>query len=122
MAKTESVTAQMEAILNDYSRDVKDVARKSVKSTSKDAAQRLKSTSAKKTGEYAQGWASKRIDEDTYVTHNRTMPGLTHLLENGHAIVNKKGRFGRVPGDHKIKDTEEWGTSELEMRIIRDLP
>ena len=121
MAKTESVTAQMTEILNDYSKEVKDVSRKSVKTTSKDTAQRLRDTSAKKTGEYAQGWGAKRIDEDTYVTYNRTMPGLTHLLEKGHVIVNKKGQFGRVPGDHKIKEAEEWGASELEMRITRGL-
>ena len=121
MAK-DSVSAQMAAILDDYSKETKDVSRKSAQTTTKDVAQRLRNDSAKKTGEYAQGWSTKKIDENGYVAYNRTMPGLTHLLENGHAIVNKKGRFGRVNGDHKIKDAEEWGISEFEMRIIRDLP
>ena len=118
----DSVSAQMEKILDDYSAEIKNASRKSVQSTAKDTAQRLRDTSAKKTGEYAKGWASKRIDADTSVTYNRTMPGLTHLLERGHLIVNKKGTFGRVAGDHKIKDAEEWGISELEMRILRDIP
>lgn len=119
MAKSFSV--QMTKILEDYSKRVQEVSRRSVNSTAKETAQRLKNTSARKTGEYAQGWTSKKVDSDTSVTYNRTMPGLTHLLENGHAIVNKKRHFGRVPGDHKIKDAEEWGAIELVNKIERGL-
>ncbi len=121
MAKGHSVSAQMAEILDDYSKEVQEVSRRSVNSTAKETAQRLKNTSARRTGEYAQGWTSKKVDEDTSVTYNRTMPGLTHLLENGHAIVNKKGQYGRVSGDHKIKDAEEWGATELVNKIERGL-
>ena len=48
----------------------------------------LKISSPRKTGKYARGWKSKTTsDGSTGLTksiHNRT-PGLTHLLENGHA-------------------------------------
>lgn len=30
--------------------------------------------------------------------NNGKQPGLTHLLENGHMIVNKKGSYGRTSG------------------------
>ena len=109
----------MKALLDDYSREVKEVSRKSCKSTSKETAQRLKNTSARKTGEYAAGWTSKQLDSDTSVTYNNSVPGLTHLLERGHMIVNKKGTYGRVEGDHKIKEAETWGANELVSKIER---
>lgn len=121
MANGYTVSAQIEAILDDYSKHVKTVSRRSVKSTARETAQRLRNTSSKRSGEYASGWTSRTIDEDTAVTYNRTKPSLTHLLENGHMIVNKKGQYGRVNGDHKIKDAEEWGSAELVNKIERSL-
>jgi hypothetical protein len=55
------------------------------------------------------------------VVYNRTMPGLTHLLENGHVIRNKKGDYGRTSGKKHIKPVEEWAVDELPRRIMEDI-
>lgn len=115
-----SVSKQMENILSAYSKEVSEVADKETKASSKDCASELRNVSAKKTGEYARGWTSKK-NGDGYVTYNKSMPGLTHLLERGHAIVNKKGNFGRVPGDGKIADAEAKYIAECIANIERDL-
>ena len=120
MGKT-SVYDQMKEILDDYEEDVHDLADKENKRAAKDAAAELRNTSAKKTGEYAQGWKSKKLGDMDFVTYNATMPGLTHLLEKGHQIVNKKGEYGRTRGDHKIADAEEKAVNELIQRIEKSL-
>ena len=58
----------------------------------------IKQNSPSKTGKYRDGWVAE-ADTDylgnySVVVWNETSWQLTHLLENGHAIVNKKGGTG----------------------------
>ena len=122
MSNTGSVTAQMKALLDEVNKDVERSAKTNIQTVAKESAQKLKSSSPKKTGEYAQGWGVKRMGEMDVVTYNKTMPGLTHLLENGHVIRNKKGTFGRAPAHKHIKPVEEWAIEELPRRIMEDIP
>ena len=112
-----SFSVQMKEILEECSEDVQEASRKGMKKASSDTAKKLRSSSPRKTGEYAGGWTSKRLDADTYVTYNSKMPGLTHLLENGHVIRNKKGDFGRVSGRKHIAPAAEEG-AELFMQLV----
>ena len=116
-----SFSVQMKDVLEECSKEIKEASQKGTKETAKETAQKLKNTSRKKTGEYASGWTSKRLDADAYVTYNSKMPGLTHLLENGHRIVNKKGEYGRVNGDKKIAAAAEEGEALLLEKIERNL-
>jgi len=116
-----SVYDQMKDILDEYVDRVDDVSGDCAASAAKKTASKIKDTAARKTGEYAKGWRSKKTGDKSYTAYNATMPGLTHLLEYGHAIVNKKGYFGRVNGDHKIADAEQWGINEFESEIRRKL-
>jgi len=113
----DSITVQMEAILQACSKEVEDVYEEGAQLTAKESAQKLKASSPKKSGEYASGWAVKKMDSKTYVVHNKIAPGLTHLLENGHVIKNKKGTYGRVSGKKHIKPVEEWAINELQRKI-----
>lgn len=117
----ESVASQMEKILDEYSEDVKQASRKGTKKAAADTAKTLRSTSPSETGDYASGWTSKALDDDTFVTYNRKMPGLAHLLENGHVIRNKKGEFGRAPAHKHIAPAAEQGEQELVEIIERAL-
>lgn len=118
---SESVSVQMGRILDEYSAEVKQVNREAGKTVSKNTANRIRNTAAKKTGEYASGWTSKQLDSDTYVVYNKKMPGLAHLLENGHVIRNKKGTYGRTSGDGKIAAAEKEAEIELVETIERKL-
>lgn len=122
MAKTESVTAQMNELLDEVNKDVKNSAKRNIDRVSKESVQKLKNTSPVKTGSYAKGWGTKRMGEMDVIVHNRTDYQLTHLLENGHVIRNKKGTYGRTHGIKHIKPVEEWAVDELPRRIIEDIP
>lgn len=122
MAKTESVTAQMTELLDEVNKDVERSAKTNIQTVAKESVQQLKNTSPVKTGSYAKGWGVKKLGDMDVVVHNRTDYQLTHLLENGHVIRNKKGTYGRAPAHKHIKPVEEWAIDELPRRIMEDIP
>lgn len=119
---SDSVTVQMQQLLDEINKDVEKSMKRNVNSVAKEAVQKLRNSSPKKTGDYASGWATKKQGEMDVVVYNRKAPGLTHLLENGHIIRNKKGTFGRVSGKKHIKPVEEWANDELPRRVMEDIP
>lgn len=124
MSKTGSVEIQMREILDEYQERVKDVTNKSIDKTAKESTSKLKNTSPKRTGKYARGWKTTKKRGsggiETVTVHNKHYQ-LTHLLENGHIVRNKKGTYGRTNGIKHIAPVEEWAQSELPAEIEREL-
>lgn len=115
----------MHTILEDYKGDVKNAWNSAANQTAREAANQLKNKSPKRTGAYARSWTVKReparggmID---YVVHNSKHYQLTHLLENGHIVRNKKGTYGRTNGIKHIAPVAEMVASELPNAIERKL-
>lgn len=128
MAKTKSVSVQMEKILADYSKSVALETDEVFEKVSSECVQKLKDTSpkrAKRGGKYARSWTVKRErkrgDIDTFTVHNAKYYQLTHLLENGHVIRNAKGEYGRTRAIPHIAPVEEWAISETPTEIKRKL-
>lgn len=119
------VAAQMAEIFDDYSRDMKRNVNNAVDKVGKEAVEKLRNTSPKKTGDYAKGWKLKRepgrngINDVTI--HNATDYHLTHLLENGHVVRNKKGTYGRTNGVKHIAPVEDYFNTEVINEIEREL-
>ena len=116
----------MAEILDSYSKEVRRATNNAQDKIAKECVQKLKSTSPRKTGDYAKGWAVKRATGKTrgivdVTVHNKTDYQLTHLLENGHVVRNAKGTYGRTNGIKHIKPVEEWAVSELPLEIEREL-
>lgn len=124
MAKTESVTAQMQEILETYDKHVAEVAEKSAEESAKECAQKLKTTSPKGPEGYARSWTAKRVGKG-WVCYNKDHYQLTHLLENSHDIVNQTGKHGRTYPGHgqivHIYPVEQQGIEGFELRINRGL-
>ncbi|MBR3321914.1 MAG: HK97 gp10 family phage protein [Exiguobacterium sp.] len=120
-----SVSEQLKTVLDEESKHVREVTEQAIKTVSKQAVQRLKTDSPKKSGDYANGWTVKRVDGLESIVYNKTAPGLTHLLENGHAVANQYGNYGhpngRVKGIKHIKPVEQWANAELQAEIERNL-
>ena len=91
-------------ILKDYENDVKKAAAPVIKKAAETAKAELRATSPEDTGEYKKGWRYKKSSDGmSYTIYNDAKPGLTHLLENGHASRNG----GRVAAKPHIKPVEE---------------
>lgn len=120
-----SVSAQLGQILDEYDVKLKRATNNSMDVVAKEAVSKLKNTSPKKTGDYARGWGVHRERGsggiNTVTVRNKTDYQLTHLLENGHVIRNKKGEYGRTNGIKHIAPVEEWAISELPAEIEREL-
>lgn len=115
----------MHEILEDYKGDVKAAWNSAANKTARDAVSQLKNTSPKRHGDYARGWAVKREPArgglTDFIVHNSKHYQLTHLLENGHVIRNKKGTYGRVNGVKHIAPAEAKAIADLPSAIEREL-
>lgn len=122
---TESVSVQLGKVLDEYNEHVQDVTNATFKKAAREAANSLKSSSPKRTGSYAAGWSVKNLGKNgkivDLVVHNRTDYQLTHLLENGHVIRNKKGTYGRTSGQKHIAPVADRVNSEVPQEIERQL-
>ena len=114
-----SVEKDLEEALMEYVEEVGKISNEALKDTANETSTELKSTSPKRSGEYASSWAVKKSG-DAYIVYNRRYR-LTHLLENGHMIKNKFGTYGRAPAHPHIKNAEQHGISKLLQRLNNEL-
>lgn len=118
------VSTQLDRILDEYGDKVEKVASQAIEEVAKQTANKLKGSSPNRSGKYARGWKVKKeggVGIANSIVYNATAPQLTHLLENGHVIRNKKGTYGRVGGIKHIKPAEEEAKQEIIDRIERSL-
>ena len=102
--------------LRNYSQDVTDALKEECLDVAKTTVNTLKSTSPRRTGKYARGWKQTTTYErrdDIRVTVHNSRYQLTHLLENGHALVNG----GRVSGIPHIGPAEQQASELLERKV-----
>lgn len=128
---SETLYVQMSKILDEYDEHVKEVTDEAIKEVARNTVDILKATSPRRKvrgGTYAGGWALKSVPGSGNIkavtVYNRRAPGLTHLLEYGHAVVpspKHPGKKSRVAGNPHIKQAEERANQELEDEIRRRL-
>lgn len=122
---SETVTAQMNTILEEYNQQVTDVSREAAKEAAEVTARTLQSTSpvsarGRKRGRYARGWTSKMKESGiltSYVVYNKNNAGLTQNLEYGHVLKNRYGTWGRVRAIPHIASAAEAGIQRFELSV-----
>ena len=119
------ISGQIKSTLEEWDVEFNRKVNNSFDEVAKQGLSKLKEGSPKKTGDYAKGWTIKREKTRSGINdisiHNKTDYQLTHLLENGHIIVNAKGTFGRTSPQKHIAPVEEFCESELPAEIKREL-
>lgn len=109
-------------ILEKYGDEINENMEEAVKTVSRKGAQAVKSAASStfNGNKYASGWTSKtetgRMSAQGTI-YNRTVPGLPHLLENGHAMRGG----GRVAGRPHIKPVEEKIIQEFEQEVRKSI-
>ena len=91
MANSYDIGKEILDALENYSNEVCRRVNISAQTCAAELQKELRSTSPKKTGDYAKGWRIKKDYKSEYrlgrfVVYNKTDYQLTHLLEYGHAI------------------------------------
>lgn len=112
-AKNLDISLEIGDYLTEYTKEVKDGINKKADELSKEAVEKLKSTSPKKTGKYAKGWKTTK-EGNTITIHNATSGQLTHLLEFGHVTRNGRSRTAAQP---HIAPVEEWLNKTYEDEV-----
>ena len=118
----DQLAAVVSDILSEYGDECADVLEDSIKTVTKKAQSELKGVgSFGGTGKYRKGWKTKiektRISVDA-VVYNAAAPGLTHLLENGHALANG-GRSRAFPHIAPVNDEAQTEVIDLLERKLK---
>lgn len=116
-----NMAEEIASLMEQYAADIAESMKAEAKEVAKDAAQELKQTSptgaGSRKGHYKDGWTAKVNSENAtsinITVHNRKKPGLTHLLEKGHA---KRGG-GRVSARPHIANAEQHAIDDYEKRL-----
>ena len=111
------IAKMMEDYASEVAADIKAEARAVAKETVKELKKTSPDGSGSRKGHYKDGWASK-VETENAVSigiriYNKKKPGLTHLLEKGHA--NRGG--GRVEGIPHIGPVEKQAVKDYEKRL-----
>lgn len=122
MAKTikiDSVANEIQVELKAYTEQLSEDVEKKVQSIANKCKKNIAENSPKGKGEYAKGWAVKKEKNrlyTIYTIYNKTKPALTHLLEHGHIIRNKKNGkvYGRTKAYPHIEPAEKEAIKEME--------
>lgn len=124
---------QIMDILNEYGEEAAEALESAVDSVRKQVVRKLKDTSPKRAGhgEYARSWTFQKTGKRArgvflggvnVTVYNREHYRLTHLLEYGHVIMNKKGGpYGRVRPYPHIGAAEELSIEELPKEFEKEL-
>lgn len=120
----DSLAATVSQILDEYGEECTEVLGNSVKKVVKESVKELKGSSVggfqDRTGKYRNGWRSKveetRLSVDG-VVYNGGQPGLTHLLEFGHAKQNG----GRTRAFPHIAEVNNRAQENFEKELIEKL-
>ena len=110
--------ALLSRTMQQYTEDVRAQIKTALTDIGKQAIEKLKADSPRRTGKYAKGWRMKTKDTGTefsvtvYQSGDRAF--LTHILENGH---RKRGKQGTVHGRQHILPVEEWAQDAVQKAV-----
>ena len=110
MRSVTDLTKQITDAMMQYTGAVSEEIETALKSVGKEASNRLRATSPKRSGKYRKGWtvsAERKNGEISVTVHNKTYR-LTHLLEHGHK-TRSGGRASEIP---HIAPVEAWAEQE----------
>lgn len=126
MAKTVDIERAVSRILEEYGDNVSSLVKEVTKKVARVGVKAVKANAQGEfggTGKYAKGWTSQ-IEEDHFSAqgfiYNKSLPGLPHLLEHGHAMRGG-GRSGSVAGREHIAPVEQELVEQFENNIKREL-
>lgn len=111
----QDIASEITKALSEYTSEVEEKLDEIKTDVADETVNMLKANSPQgRRGKYAKGWRKKK-DGTSYVIHNATDAGLTHLTERGHA----KRNGGRTQAQPHISTAEEMAIKKFENKVER---
>jgi len=123
MVRADKFSEEMSKLLAEYGEQVTEAMKEVVPTVAKKATEEVRSHAPTgHRGKYKKAIESKKAHETNtsikYVIHAGDQAGLSHLLENGHAKVNGKGRTKSIP---HFKYGEAYAKENLIPEIVKKI-
>ena len=120
-SNVDKLAGEVAAMLEAYTDEVTEAVKAECETVADECLKEIRAASPVKTGKYKKSW-KKKVEyegkEDIRIrVYNAKYPGLTHLLEKGHA----KRNGGRVAARPHVAPAEEHGAEMLETLITEAL-
>lgn len=120
MAKYNNLSKAVDDAFRQFVGFVEEGVEEALKETADEAVDKLRDSSPRQSGDYAQGWTVDK-QNGAYVVHNATDYQLTHLLENGHDVVVNGKKVGYSPPVEHIKPVEDFIKDEVVRKVEEKL-
>lgn len=101
--RSDEISVQLDKILTEFVGDERDKLAENISKAAKQAKRDIVQASPNGPKNYRKGWTVRTVRRGgsvSAVVHNKTYPGLTHLLEKSHVIKNANGTYGRTSPGH----------------------
>ena len=112
------IGTEIAKILDDYSDKAARVIEQAERTAAQTAVRELKAKAPRDRGKtgYDRSFATKKTGSGraTEYTVYSKVPGMTHLLENGHMVRNQYGTYGRASGQKHWAPAERIGIEKYE--------
>lgn len=124
----DQLSPYLRALMDEYDRDVFSFTVEATDKVAKDATRKLRQNSTgtfqNRTGNYRRAWRAELKKTHTSILatiYNKTEYRLTHLLEKGHAVKNRKGgpTVGQAKAYPHIAGVEEWAIEQFEIELAK---
>lgn len=118
--------SELSKLIAEYGEEVTEAMKEVVPKVTKKATEEVRShapvSNTKRSGTYKKAITSTKKEETNtsikYVIHAGNQAGLSHLLENGHAKINGKGRTKAIP---HFKYGEAYAKENLIPEIVKKI-
>lgn len=113
----DNLAGKIAAMLETYTEEVTEAVKEECNDVADECLREIKANSPVNTGKYKKGWRKKVVFENAQDIririYNAKYPGLTHLLEKGHA----KAGGGRVEGKPHVQPAEQHAAERLVDKV-----
>lgn len=132
IGESDALGKTIQSYLEEYDKDVALITQQCIDDIGKEGAKQLQKSSpvgkghGGRKGHYYKGWAYKKgtMKRAQYegVLYNKNKPGLAHLLENEHDLVDRSGNMhGKSNPKKHIEPVDQWVEQELPKRISQKI-
>lgn len=113
-------STEIGSIISMYSKNIANETEQWMSKTARECAKDLRESPniPVKSGRYKGGWTATKRD-GRWIVHNKTSPGLAHLLEHGHQVISHGAVAGSADAFPHIETAQNEALAKIKDLITR---